>query len=59
MIYLVETIRGGQNLIDDLNYMYRLDRKLGHKRYWKFENTGCISRVNTVNENETNYFGNR
>ena len=53
MVYRVKTTRGGQKLIDDLNYMYRLEKKYGPKTYWKCDNTDCRSRVHTVIENET------
>lgn len=52
MVYQVESTRGGVKLVDDLNFVYRIDRKYGEKTCWKFENKECKGRVHTVLEND-------
>lgn len=52
MVYQVESTRGGVKLVDDLNFVYRIDGKYGEKTCWKFENKECKGRVHTVLEND-------
>ena len=52
MVYQVESTRGGLKLVDDLNFIYRINRKYGPKTYWKCENADCKARLHTVLEND-------
>ncbi|XP_066969100.1 uncharacterized protein [Macrobrachium rosenbergii] len=53
MVYQMETSRGGLKLVDDLNYIYRFDRKYGEKTYWKCDSMGCKARVHTKLEDDS------
>nr|XP_040571875.1 uncharacterized protein LOC121121074 [Lepeophtheirus salmonis]XP_040571876.1 uncharacterized protein LOC121121074 [Lepeophtheirus salmonis] len=48
MVHLVKSQRGGMKLVDDKNYIYRVDRKYGFKVYWKCERDKCKSRLHTI-----------
>ena len=52
MVYQVETTRGGVKLVDDFNFVYRIDRKYGEKTYWKCEYKECKARAYTVLEDD-------
>ena len=52
MVYQVETTRGGVKLVDDFNFVYRIDRKYGEKTYWKCEYKECKARAHTVLEDD-------
>ena len=52
MVYQMETSRGGLKLVDDLNYIYRIDRKYGEKTYWKCDYMECKARVHTKLEDD-------
>ena len=55
MVYQMETSRGGLKLVNDLNYIYRIDRKYGEKTYWKCDSMGCKARVHTKLEDDRLY----
>ncbi|XP_068208538.1 uncharacterized protein [Palaemon carinicauda] len=52
MPHTVKTIRGGEKLVDDNNFVYRIDRTLESKTYWKCEIKNCKARVHTLLESE-------
>ena len=53
MVYQIESSRGGLKLVDDLYYIYRIDRKYGEKTYWKCDSMGYKARVHTKLENDS------
>ncbi|XP_068206482.1 uncharacterized protein [Palaemon carinicauda] len=53
MVYQIKTSRGGLKLVDDLNYIYRLDRKYGEKTYWKCDYIECKARVHNKLEDDS------
>ena len=53
MIYTVKSRRGGAKLVDNGNYIYRLDRKYREKTYWKCEVKQCKARVHTTHKDDT------
>ncbi|XP_040575190.1 uncharacterized protein asrij isoform X1 [Lepeophtheirus salmonis] len=48
MVHLIKSQRGGMKLVDNYNYIYRVDQKSGEKTYWKCEYSKCKARLHTV-----------
>ncbi|MFH4976866.1 hypothetical protein AB6A40_003575 [Gnathostoma spinigerum] len=44
---LIHSTRGGKKLVDDLNYVYRVDSHSKAKQYWKCEKKMCSARCHT------------
>ena len=53
MVYAVKSSRGCAKLVDNGNYIYRLDRKYGEKTYWKCEVKQSKARVHTTHKDDT------
>ena len=52
MPHTVKTSHGGEKLVDDSNFVYRIDRTLEMKKYWKCEVKNCKARVHTTSDSE-------
>ena len=49
----MKSSRGCAKLVDNGNYIYRLDRKYGEKTYWKCEVKQSKARVHTTHKDDT------
>ena len=54
-IRFVTTSRGGENLIVDNNFKFRLHSTREDKRYWKCITKNCKAKAHTDNENGNRY----
>ena len=52
MAYTVKTSRGGVKLVDENNFVYRIDRANENKKYWKCEVKTRKARVHRGIESE-------
>uniref|UniRef100_A0A0L8FH09 FLYWCH-type domain-containing protein n=1 Tax=Octopus bimaculoides TaxID=37653 RepID=A0A0L8FH09_OCTBM len=54
MPHVFNSIRGGKKLVDDMNYIYEMQKKNadGSKTYWKCEIRSCKARVHTMTRDE-------
>ncbi|QQP42000.1 Putative LOC100898192, partial [Caligus rogercresseyi] len=50
MVRLIKSNRGGSKLVDDLNYLYRLNGKCGEKTYWACDISECRARIHSIME---------
>lgn len=44
--------RDSEKLVDDFNFVYRIDRKYSEETNWKCENRECKARVHSMLEND-------